>query len=208
MGAVPDTVRHLPGAVRSQHPAYSFCAVGPRALEVTAGHTLAFGLGEGSPLARCYDLDADVLLLGVGHGNNTSLHLAETRSGAVGTVTRGAPVLVDGVRRWVTFEDFDIDADDFVAAGEAVTAAGLERTGPVGSGTARLLSQPALVDVSIHWFRVEPGLISRSAHRRVGPQPPPGTRRSGKAAADRRSWSTTTRACGAPARASAGTSSR
>ncbi len=35
---------------------------------VTAGHTLEFGLGEGSPLARVYDLDGFVLLLGVGHG--------------------------------------------------------------------------------------------------------------------------------------------
>jgi aminoglycoside 3-N-acetyltransferase len=153
MGAIPETVRHLPGAVRSRHPAYSFCAAGPRAVEVTDGHTLAYGLGEGSPLARCYDLGADVLLLGVGHGNNTSLHLAEARGGAVGSVTRGAPVLVDGVRRWVTFDDFDVDTDDFEAVGAAVGAAGLERTGTVGCGTGRLLSQPALVDFAAHWFR-------------------------------------------------------
>ena len=151
MGVVPDTVRHLPGAVRSGHPTYSFCAVGPRAAEVVTGHTLSFGLGEGSPLARCYDLGADILLLGVGHANNTSLHLAEARCGCVGTVTRGSPVLVDGVRRWVTFEEFAIDTDDFEAVGAA--AAGLERTGAVGAGTARLLPQPALVDFATDWFR-------------------------------------------------------
>ncbi len=154
MGVVPDTVRRVPGAVRSDHPAYSFCAVGPRAGEVTSGHSLPYGLGEGSPLARCYDLGADVLLLGVGHANNTSLHLAEARSGAAGTVTRGAPVLVDGARRWVTFPDVDIDTDDFEAVGAAALAEGLERTGPVGHGTGRLLAQPALVDFATGWFRV------------------------------------------------------
>ena len=157
MGVVPDTVSRLPGAVRSDHPAYSFCAVGPHAAEVVTGHSLSFGLGDGSPLARCYDLGADVLLLGVGHGNDTSLHLAEARSGAVATVTRGAPVLVDGVRRWVTFEDFDIDTDDFEVVGAAAAAAGLERTGPVGYGTARLLRQPALVDFATDWFRQHRG---------------------------------------------------
>ena len=157
MGIVPDTVRHLPGAVRSDHPAYSFCAVGPHAEDVATGHALSYGLGEGSPLARCYDLGADVLLLGVGHDNDTSLHLAEARCGAVGTVTRGAPVLVDGVRRWVTFPDFDIDTDDFVAVGAAAGAAGLERTGAVGYGTARLLGQPALVDFATDWFRQNRG---------------------------------------------------
>jgi len=35
---------------------------------------------ENSPLARVYDRDGDVLLLGVGHDSNTSLHLAEHRA--------------------------------------------------------------------------------------------------------------------------------
>lgn len=41
---------------------------------------MANGFGERSPLGRLYDLDASVLLLGVGHANNTSLHLADYRS--------------------------------------------------------------------------------------------------------------------------------
>lgn len=45
-----------------------------------ADHSLDDALGEGSPLARVYDLDGQVLLLGVGHDNNTSLHLAEYRA--------------------------------------------------------------------------------------------------------------------------------
>lgn len=40
----------------------------------------ATGLGEGSPLARPHEADGWVLPLGVGHGNNTSLHLGEYRA--------------------------------------------------------------------------------------------------------------------------------
>lgn len=153
MGVISDTVRQVPGALRSQHPLYSFCAVGPEASRVTEGHTPERELGEGSPLGRLYDLGAYVLLLGVSHENNTSLHLAEHRSGTRKMVAQGAPVLVDGERRWVTFDELDTWSDDFEAVGAAAADAGLETIGPVGRATARLLPQRSLVDFATRWFR-------------------------------------------------------
>jgi aminoglycoside 3-N-acetyltransferase len=79
LGVVVEVARTWPGARRSDHPQDSFAAIGPQAETVTAGHALESGFGERSPLARIHDLDGDVLLLGVGHGSNTSLHLAEHR---------------------------------------------------------------------------------------------------------------------------------
>ena len=115
MGAIAECVRHLPGARRSSHPHVSFAAVGPNAEAITRSHPLADGLGDQSPLAVLYDLDAWVLLLGVGHANNTSLHLAEYRCGGLGVerVEQGSPVLVDGERRWVTYSELDGSTDDF-----------------------------------------------------------------------------------------------
>lgn len=120
---------------------------------MTDGHDVERELGEGSPLARLYDLGADVLLLGVSHENNTSLHLAEHRSGTRPMTSQGAPVLVDGERRWVAFEELDTWSDDFEEVGAAAAAAGLETVGPVGRGTARLLPQRPLVDFASSWFR-------------------------------------------------------
>lgn len=151
MGAVVECVRHLPGAVRSNHPTVSFTAVGPRAAEVVREHSLAEGLGDRSPLATLYDLDAWVLLLGVGHANNSSLHLAEYRCGGLGVerVAQGSPVLVDGERRWVTYSELDGSTEDFEEVGADF---GEQVVGAVGQGEARLMRQRALVDFAVVWF--------------------------------------------------------
>lgn len=152
MGAIADTVRHLPGAVRSAHPSVSFCAVGPNAETITSNHRLENGFDETSPLARLYDADASILLLGVGHDKNTSLHLAESRSGTRSTLRQGAPVLLDGVRRWVTYNSLDVHTDDFEEVGTMVADAGLQRESFVGGATARLLALRSLVDFAVQWF--------------------------------------------------------
>ncbi|MBA3304168.1 MAG: AAC(3) family N-acetyltransferase [Acidimicrobiia bacterium] len=156
MGAIADCVLRRPGTLRSAHPQVSFAAHGPQAEDVTAGHVLDHRLGEGSPLARLYDHDATVLFLGVGHDRNTSLHLAEYRSDWPGksTETVGAPVVVDGERRWVTFEDVDLDESDFPAIGAGFAAACAEgvRAGEVGHAVALLVRQRALVDFAVEWM--------------------------------------------------------
>jgi aminoglycoside 3-N-acetyltransferase len=154
MGKIPDLVRLLPGAIRSAHPAVSFCAVGPNAELITSGHGLAFGFDEFSPLARLYDLNARVLLLGVGHDRNTSIHLGEFRVHKDREIIQeGAPMVVDGERQWVTFDTLDYDTDDFDQLGVSFGEMGNERVGKVGAASTRLFSQPQLVDFSVAWFR-------------------------------------------------------
>ena len=161
MGAIVETFRHAPGVVRSSHPTSSFAAVGQNARTVVAHHELNSSLGEGSPLARLYELDAWVLLLGVGHANNTSLHLAEYRSQFPGkkSVVQGSPRLVDGVRRWVEYPELDFDDGDFDRVGKDFAATGRQAEGPVGGGTARLMRQRHVVDFAVEWF----------ARNRLGP---------------------------------------
>ena len=155
MGAVAECFARLPGVIHSGHPAVGFVAEGPCATELMHPHRLDDGLGDGSPLARLEAAGADVVLLGVGHDNNTSLHLAEVRAlgGTAPKVRDGAPLLVDGNREWVEYSHVDYDASDFVALGEAYTAAGgTELRAPIGAGEVRRLPMPQLVDFATGWI--------------------------------------------------------
>jgi aminoglycoside 3-N-acetyltransferase len=111
--------RSWPGSSRSDHPAASFAALGPHAVAVTHAHLVEDMFGERSPLGKLYELDAWILLLGVGHESNTSLHLAEARTAFAGKrfVDDGSAMLVGGRRAWVQYRHVDWDSDDFVELG-------------------------------------------------------------------------------------------
>ncbi|MGA7194614.1 MAG: AAC(3) family N-acetyltransferase [Anaerolineales bacterium] len=76
MGIVPETLRNLPNAKRTLHPIQSFAGI--RAEKFLSAQTIQNHL---APIAALADAEGWVLLLGVDHTVDTSIHYAEKLAG-------------------------------------------------------------------------------------------------------------------------------
>jgi aminoglycoside 3-N-acetyltransferase len=152
-GAVAEALRITQGAVRSDHPQSSFAAVGRDARELMAGHRVTCHLGEDSPLAKLYQRDASILLLGVGYRSCTAIHLAEYRY-TTNPPTREYSCLVmeEGISRWMRYKDVVLDDGEFENIGKSLEDKITVPIGSVGKARSRLLSLRCVVDFAADWM--------------------------------------------------------
>lgn len=156
IGKIPEIFRKQEGVLRSAHPQVSFTARGKNAEFITSGHELDFGCGTKSPLKKIYDLDGYVLLLGVKHSSNTSIHLAEAIADYYGkeVTISGAPVFYEGKRKWVKFRDYKDFTDDFIRLGNDFVKAKKKNinSGYIGNARSQFFKQRDLVDFAVRWL--------------------------------------------------------
>ena len=114
MGAFSQFIGILPDSIRSNHPMYSFTAIGEKAIEIIGQDIVDFPFGEESPLARMYSIGAKVLMIGTDFETNTSLHLAENRLNREVIQERSKILTKDG-EKWISFKNIELDIyDDYL----------------------------------------------------------------------------------------------
>ncbi|MCX4975090.1 aminoglycoside N(3)-acetyltransferase [Streptomyces sp. NBC_00620] len=157
VGILAETTRLHPQSLRSAHPQTSFAALGPQAAKITDDHHPDCLLGESSPLARLYELGAQILLLGVGFNRCTAFHLGEYRVDSPPHRSYRCVIRRDGRRQWWEYDDVALDDSDFGELGAEFEGAGLGaeaavRVGTVGVARCRVIGFADAVDYAQRWF--------------------------------------------------------
>jgi aminoglycoside 3-N-acetyltransferase len=164
-GAVAETVRLRPDAVRSLNPTHSVAAIGRRARELTRDHVDSVSPCDGSsPFARLAERDDGyVLLVGVDHESNSTFHHVEElvgvdyhlqREPARAVVNVGSQTLVRDVllHRYGT-------PRRFMVVDELLTELGAQTVGRVGAAETRLVRARAMVSIAADALRADPLLF-------------------------------------------------
>ena len=152
MGTVSELFRTLPGVIRSNHPSGSFAAWGQGAEQIIADHG-AQRIGEESPVARLYDLDGRMLLVGVGYNRNTCFHYSEYRAVATRYVPELMPLVIDGSVEWTEVNEIEfMDDQSLIDLGNEFEASSEVANGPVGSADGRLFGVRDCVDFGVKWL--------------------------------------------------------
>lgn len=155
MGIVAETFRTLPGVMRSNSP-HAFAARGPKAALITAFHPVDVPHGPDSPVGRVLELDGQVLLLGVNHDANTTVHLAEAIAEVPYGIDKSALTRVGDVVVRTEYTEADHCCRGFVQVERWLEQRGLQRHGMVGRADGRLMRSRDVVDVVVKELEADP----------------------------------------------------
>jgi aminoglycoside 3-N-acetyltransferase len=155
LGVVADCFWRLPGVRRSDH-VHAFAADGPLAARITGDPLPLPPCIPASPVGRVHELDGQVLLLGVGHDADTTIHLAEHLAGVPYRVPTHFTVLRDGLPARVDSWEHDHCCARFALMDGWLLARGLQSEGRVGHAHGRLARAGDIIAVTLRELARDP----------------------------------------------------
>ena len=144
------------GVCQGPCAATAFAARGPAAASILGDALPLPPHCAQSPVGRVRDHDGQVLLLGVNHDANTTVHLAEIEGGAPYRVPKWVAVRVDGATRIIEYGENDHCCERFRLVDEWVREDGVQLEGRVGNAAARLVRSADLVRAVIERLAKDP----------------------------------------------------
>lgn len=166
MGITAELFWRQQGVVRSTHPGASFAARGPHAPFICQPQPLSPPHGPQSPVGRVHELDGQILLLGVTHSENTTLHLAEAIANVPYSVSHPCVVVVDGAPRTVLIAETDHCCENFRRADAWLRASGVQREAKIGNADARLCNARDIVASALKHLSENPLVFLCTEERR------------------------------------------
>ena len=158
LGVVPRLFWKQPEVKRSDH-VHAFAAVGPAADDLLRDPLPLPPHIRESPVGRVWEADGQVLLLGVNHDANTTIHLAELLAGAPYRIRKHCTVLEAGRPVRVEYGENDHCCERFLLVDPWLRSEGLQSEGPVGHGVGRLVRSVDVVRAVRARLEVEPLLF-------------------------------------------------
>jgi aminoglycoside 3-N-acetyltransferase len=144
-GAIPETARKKPGFIRSAHPTHSVCAFGDRARWFTEDHEhCPTPCGFGSPYDKLTQAGGSILLIGVTHNSNTSMHFVEEIAGVPWHMQEGTALATityadrEVAKVPVTLHKYGMPRD-FTRIEPEMLLGGIQVNGRIGESTIRLV---------------------------------------------------------------------
>jgi len=152
LGVITEVFRRRPGVLRSISPTHCIAAAGRWAQTLLDGHQFCnVSVGHGSPYQKLVAAGGKILLLGVTHAADTTLHFVENTNGAP-TVCRELhrPMAIDlDGRCWVvpTHPHVPGVKRRYPRVEDDLLAAGIQTNGTVGQALCRLVEAGPMADL-------------------------------------------------------------
>jgi len=144
LGELAEVIRRYPRAYRSNHPLLSFAGVNAKDLLSTQSLEDPW-----APIRRLADSDGDVLLIGVDHRANVSLHYAGLLAGRKQFL------------RWAIWDGKVVEVPNWPGCSKgfhsiAPKLEGVVREAPLGSTSLQAIPLRDLVNIAKGWIREDP----------------------------------------------------